>query len=116
MKYSLGTSTGMIWRYSMKFPRSSISRLRTSTGRNGTAWTKPVAHTTRSAGSVVPSASWAHGLPSRASSRVIVWSRRTLMRPSATASKKPSVASPMAPLTMPSILPRGSSPSCRRPN
>jgi hypothetical protein len=54
----------------MKLPRSSSSCSRTSAGRNGTPWVKPVAQTTRSAGSVVPSDSSAEGLPSTTSSRV----------------------------------------------
>ena len=46
----------------------------------------------------------------------MVQSRRTSMRPSATPSKKPSVARPIAPLTMSSICPGGTSPSSRSPN
>ena len=49
--------------------------------------------------------------PSVASSRATVRSRCTRIVPSATPSKNPSVASPIAPRTMSSICPRGTSPS-----
>ena len=87
----------------MKFPRSSNNRLCVSCGRNGTPWVKPVEHTTSSARSTVPSLSSAEGPSAAANRRVMVTSRWTLMLPASTPSKKPSVASPMAPRTMSSI-------------
>lgn len=51
-----------------------------------------------------------------ASRRVIVVSRCTTMLPAATPSKNPSVARPIAPLTISSIVPRGTRPSWRSLN
>ena len=85
--------------------------------RNGTACFHPVPSTRRSAGTHSPFASTTAGFPSAVvPNDEMVMSRRTVIAPVRTPSKKPSVTTEMPAATAVSTLESGTRPSCERPH